>query len=220
MLRNGRSCALVSGGVESAALLARALSKGGAVYPVYIRAGHAWERAELYWLRRLWRALRSPRLKPLSILDLPVRDCYRRAAWSLSGERVPSARAPDKAVYLPGRNVLLLAKVSVFCAERGIRRIALGSLGSNPFPDGRAPFFRLMARAASAGLGVPLTIEAPFGKRRKRDVLARRPELPWGLTFSCISPRGLRHCGRCNKCAERKAAFREARIADPARYSN
>jgi len=218
MRRNEASCVLVSGGVESAALLARGLSDGGAVQPVYIRAGHAWERTELHWLRRLCRALRSARLRPLSVLDLPVRDCYRRAAWSLSGRRVPSARAPDEAVYLPGRNILLLAKVSVFCAERGIRRIALGSLGSNPFPDGRPAFLRLMARAASAGLGTRLAIEAPFGRKHKADVVAQWPKLPWGLTFSCISPRGLRHCGRCNKCAERQAAFRKAGMSDPTTY--
>ena len=212
------SCVLVSGGVESAALLGRAAAGREAVYPVYVRGGHAWERAELHWLRRLCRAIRSPRLKPLSVLDLPVRDCYRSARWSLSGRRAPSARTPDEAVYLPGRNLLLLAKVSVFCAERGIRRIALGSLGSNPFPDGRRAFFRRMAAAASMGLGTRLEVEAPFGRSRKPQVLRRLPSLPWGLTFSCIAPRGLRHCGRCNKCAERRAAFREAGLADPTPY--
>jgi len=43
---------------------------------------------------------------------------------------------------------------------------------------------------------------------------------PLGLTFSCIAPvKGL-HCGHCNKCAERQAAFRMIELADPTVYAN
>jgi 7-cyano-7-deazaguanine synthase len=211
-------CVLVSGGVESAAMIAKALQDGLVVYPVYVRGGHAWEKIELYWLKRLLRALRGQRLKPLSILELPVHDCYRQAQWSLSGRRVPSARTKDERVYLPGRNILLLAKASVFCAERGIRCIVLGTLGSNPFPDANASFFRRMAGALSSGLGVPIRVKMPFGRLHKEQVLTRAGQVPWQFTFSCIAPAGLRHCGRCNKCAERKKAFRAARVSDPTVY--
>ncbi|MBI4425893.1 MAG: 7-cyano-7-deazaguanine synthase, partial [Elusimicrobia bacterium] len=160
-----------------------------------------------------------PRLAPLTVLDLPVRDCYRSASWSFSGRRVPSARTPDEAVYLPGRNLLLLAKAAVFCAERRIPSVALGSLGSNPFPDGNPSFFRRMAATASAGLGFRLAISAPFARSHKARVIADAEAVPWESTFSCIAPRGSRHCGRCNKCAERRAAFREAGVPDPTPYS-
>jgi 7-cyano-7-deazaguanine synthase len=40
------------------------------------------------------------------------------------------------------------------------------------------------------------------------------------LTFSCLAPQGRRHCGRCNKCAERKRAFRQAGIPDPTKYAS
>ena len=213
-------CALVSGGVESAALLATLLKNRLQVHPVYIRGGHTWEKAELYWLKRLLRNLRTINLKPLAILDLPIVDCYARAQWSLSGNGVPSANTPDEAVYLPGRNILLLAKASVFCAERGIKEIALGTLGSNPFPDATAGFFQRMGKTLSTGLGSHLKIKIPFGRiHHKEGVLRRNGMVPWGSTFSCISPRGKRHCGRCNKCAERKLAFQTAKIADPTRYA-
>lgn len=212
------TCVLVSGGIESAALVHWALRGGGRVQPVFVRAGHAWEVVELGCLRRLLRAL-GHRLEPLSVLELPVRDCYRSASWSFSGRRVPSARTPDEAVYLPGRNLLLIAKAAVFCAERRIRRLALGSLGSNPFPDGNPAFFRRMAATASAGLNFRLEVAAPFAGLHKADVIAGVSTLPWGLTFSCIAPRGSRHCGRCNKCAERRTAFRDAGVADPTLYA-
>src|SRR5579859_7957046 len=93
-------CVLVSGGIESAALIAKSLREGLAIYPAYVRGGHAWEKVELYWLKRFLKALRNPHLKPLSILELPVYDCYSQAQWSLSGRGVPSARTKDERVYL------------------------------------------------------------------------------------------------------------------------
>ena len=205
---------LVSGGIESASMLAGMKRRGRRIQPVYVREGHAWERAELYWLPRLIRALQLP---PAAVLDMPMSDTYLPGHWSLSG-RAPSARSRDEAVYLPGKNILLLAKAAVFSAQRGIGAIALGTLGSNPFPDAGSAFFRLMQRALSEGLGTPLRLERPFSALHKRDVLLRFPRMPWQLTFSCISPRGWLHCGRCNKCAERKKAFLDAGLTDPTRY--
>jgi 7-cyano-7-deazaguanine synthase len=42
--------------------------------------------------------------------------------------------------------------------------------------------------------------------------------VPWELTFSCIRPIGIRHCGRCNKCEERRRAFADAGVKDPTKY--
>ena len=53
----------------------------------------------------------------------------------------------------------------------------------------------------------------------KRDVLRRGAGLPLEHTFSCLRPAGGRHCGRCNKCAERRAGFRDAGVPDPTRYA-
>lgn len=198
---------LVSGGVESAALIHWALGRGDRVFPLYVRGGHAWEAAELKALRRLLAAFSSPRLEPLGVLRAPVAALYRRASWSLSGRRVPSATSLDSAVYLPGRNVLLLAEASVYCAERGIGRVALGTLASNPFPDATPVFRRAMARAMSLALGRPVAIEAPFSRWHKKDVVRRARGVSWELTFSCLAPRGSKACGRCNKCAERTAVL-------------
>jgi 7-cyano-7-deazaguanine synthase len=43
--------------------------------------------------------------------------------------------------------------------------------------------------------------------------------LPLELTFSCIRPAGERHCGSCNKCAERRQAFASAGLKDPTDYN-
>jgi 7-cyano-7-deazaguanine synthase len=44
--------------------------------------------------------------------------------------------------------------------------------------------------------------------------------LPLELTFSCLRPVGGLHCGRCNKCAERRRGFAEAGLPDPTQYAN
>ena len=202
----------MSGGTESAALIQRYLRQGFEVHPAYIRGGHAWESAELHWTRRLLRRMARRGLETLEVLSVPVRDTYRAAGWSLTGKHVPSARTPDEAVYLPGRNILLLSKLAVFSAERGIGRIALGTLGTNPFPDATVSFFRMMETALSSGLAFRLKVETPLRGMHKPEVL-KTEGVPWELTFSCIAPRGLSHCGRCNKCAERLNAFEAAGIS-------
>ncbi len=98
---------LVSGGLDSAILVGDALRSGCIVYPLYVRNGLFWESVELDYLRRFLDALGTPNLLPLHILELPVTDLYP-SHWSLTGRNVPDADTPDQAVFLPGRNVLLL----------------------------------------------------------------------------------------------------------------
>jgi len=238
---------LVSGGLDSVALLGRLAKQYRQVYPIYIRQGLRWEKTELHWLTRFLRETRlgselslshAPPAGPafaerdilssdprrvsfcgLVVLDMPMADVYG-GHWSLTGQSVPGARSPDRAVYLPGRNMLLSLKAAVFCAQRGIPTLAIGSLDHNPFPDASTAFFRQWSKALSMGLGASIQLIAPLRQQSKADVIRAAGNLPLELSFSCIQPRGRRHCGRCNKCAERKKAFREAGIEDRTAYAN
>ena len=104
------------------------------------------------------------------MLDLPVADIYG-AHWSVTGQDVPDDGSPDEAVYLPGRNLLLLAKSSVWCALNGIPTIALGTLAANPFPDADREFFAGFSALAGRALGCPLEVVTPFAGRSKQEVL-------------------------------------------------
>lgn len=206
---------LASGGLDSAILIYHLLKKNNLVYPVYLQSGHVWEKAELVWLKRFLKAIRTRRLKPLTVLSLPTQDLYA-AHWSMTGKNTPGAKSRDENVYLPGKNLLLISKAAVFCALKKIHRLALGPLKTNPFPDARSSFFQSMERACSKGLNYKLKIETPFLNKSKREVMKLGRHLPLELTFSCLAPvrrgdpsgRPYTHCGRCNKCAERKKAFR------------
>jgi 7-cyano-7-deazaguanine synthase len=52
----------------------------------------------------------------------------------------------------------------------------------------------------------------------KSDIIRQFRELPLELTLTCMAPAAGSHCGRCNKCGERRHAFRESGIADPTVY--
>jgi 7-cyano-7-deazaguanine synthase len=192
--------------MDSAVLLGEALREGRTVHPLYVRCGLAWEKAELHWLKRFLAATASPRLKPLTVLNAPVEALYG-GHWSLTGRNVPGYRSKDERVYLPGRNLLFLSQAAVFCARRGIPDVLLGTLGGNPFPDATPAFFRAAEKAAALALGARVNVLAPFRRLTKAQVLDRGRGLPLHLAFSCLSPRGMRPCGRCNKCAERDKAL-------------
>jgi 7-cyano-7-deazaguanine synthase len=209
---------LVSGGLDSAVLLAEAVRAYPAVFPLYVRTGLFWEAVEREYLDRFLSALRSPALHPLRVLDQPTADVYG-AHWSISGADVPGADTPDEAVFLPGRNVLLLAKPLVWCHLNGVPEVATAPLGSNPFPDATPEFYDTFAEVVSRGVGGNVRVLRPYAALHKVDVLRRGRGLPLEHTFSCIRPVGGLHCGACNKCAERKLGFAQAGMSDPTIYT-
>ncbi len=209
---------LASGGVDSAILVGHLASEGREVTPIYVRFGLAWEDVEARHLERFLASLSNSNVKSLIVLDQPVADIYS-AHWSMTGQDVPDDDSPDEAVYLPGRNLLLLVKSSVWCALNGIPTIALGTLAANPFPDADSEFFAGFSALAGRALSSPLEVVTPFAGRSKQEVLELGRQLALDLTFSCIAPRSERHCGRCNKCAERQLAFSDSGIADTTEYA-
>lgn len=211
-------CVLLSGGLDSAFLLRHSLQRHGRVFPLYVRCGLRWEASELYWLQRLLRAIPHDRLASLRVIDAPLRSTYG-AHWSLTGRRLPGARSADHAVYLPGRNVLLLTHAAIVGARDGVHTFALGLLQGNPFGDASSTCLAHLARCLSLALGRPIRILTPLAHLDKAELIRRAAaQLPLQLTWSCLRPGPQRHCGRCNKCAERRQAFRNAGIPDPTSY--
>ena len=210
---------LSSGGVDSAVLTADLARQGWEVQPLYIRLGLAWEATEETYLRRFLGSLPADlRPLPLVALDLPIADVYG-SHWSVSGANVPDDTTPDRAVYLPGRNLLLLAKSTVWCALHGVEAIALGTLKGNPFADSGPEFLSLIGELVQLGLDRPLEVRTPFATLTKAQVLELGRDLLLEHTFSCIAPVADRHCGRCNKCAERREGFAQAGIGDRTLYA-
>lgn len=211
---------LLSAGLDSS-VLAAAEARSTRVHPIYVSTGLAWEQSELDALDRL---LAQPpfagHIALLAQLSFPVRDLYPATHWALRGD-APGFDTPDADVYLTGRNIVLLSKAAIYCAEHGLTRIVLGPLAGNPFPDATPEFFRAMAHALSLGLAHPIAIEAPFASMDKSEVirLGIELEVPLALTLSCMNPQNGLHCGQCSKCRERRDGFADAGVVDPTRYA-
>ena len=213
------SVVLASSGLDSAVLLAHEATQYE-VRPVYVRSGLAWEAAELQMLSRLMASPVLAGLRPLVVLDLPMQDVYPADHWAMAGTP-PGYDTRDEDVYLVGRNLTLLAKAGLVAARDDARRIVLGPLAGNPFPDATPAFFAAMAEALSRGLAHAITVAAPFAALTKAQVieLGARLGVPFERTLSCMHPAGDRHCGRCSKCRERREAFAEAGVFDPTPYA-
>jgi 7-cyano-7-deazaguanine synthase len=121
-------------------------------------------------------------------------------------------------VFLPGRNILLIGLAAVWCSTHGVSRILIGSLGGNPFPDATPEFFARFADTLATGLGHEIIVEAPFRGLTKSGIIKRFAEMPLELTLTCMAPKSGYHCGRCNKCGERRNAFRESGVPDRTVY--
>jgi 7-cyano-7-deazaguanine synthase len=191
--------------------------RGDEVAPLYVRCGLFWEEVELRHLRRYLAAVAAANLRPLHVLEVPVRDVYG-PHWSLSGAGVPGADTPDEAVFLPGRNVLLLGKALLWCHLHGVAELALAPLESNPFPDATPAFFAAFEAVVNQAVGGAVRVRQPYLGLHKAEVLRRGRDLPLALTFSCIRPVDGRHCGACNKCAERRRGFADVGLPDPTPY--
>ena len=118
-----------------------------------------------------------------------MRDVYAPTHWAIVGTP-PAYDTPDEDVYLIGRNLVLLTKAGVVAATHKASRLVLGPLAGNPFPDATPEFFAAMQRALTLGLNHDLTIETPFVRMHKDDVirLGDRLGVPMALTLSCMNP--------------------------------
>jgi 7-cyano-7-deazaguanine synthase len=215
-----RTAVLFSAGLDSAVLLAAAAARP-VVQPIYVSAGLAWEASELACAARL---LALPpyagRVRPLARLTVDMRDVYPASHWAVRGE-APGFDTPDEDVYIDGRNIVLLAKASVYMARAKLTSVMIGPLAGNPFPDATPEFFAGMAAALSSGLAAPIHIEAPLASLHKPDVIRMgiRLGVPLELTLSCMQPADGRHCGECSKCRERRDGFLAAGVEDRTAYA-
>ena len=210
---------LFSAGLDSA-VLAAAEARDDAVEAMYVSCGLAWEAEELAAVDRLMATAAFAKVTSVAHLTFTARDLYPPTHWALTGHP-PAFDTPDEDVYLTGRNVMLVSKAAIYCAQHGLHRIALATLANNPFPDATPQFFDTIGHALSLGLNHEIIVATPFTSLHKRDVVRLGVELgvPLELTLSCMNPQHGRHCGVCSKCRERRDAFREASVEDRTEYA-
>jgi 7-cyano-7-deazaguanine synthase len=126
--------------------------------------------------------------------------------------------------YVPFRNAHLLAIAASWAETLGAQRIYIGAVAddSSGYPDCRPEFYAAFQHAIDTGTRpeTQVLIVTPVIAMRKAEIIRRAMELgaPLELTWSCYQASD-RACGRCDSCALRLRAFREAGVTDPISYA-
>ncbi|MDJ0741386.1 MAG: 7-cyano-7-deazaguanine synthase QueC [Gammaproteobacteria bacterium] len=215
---------LLSGGLDSATVLAMARAQGFDCYALSLDYGQR-HRAELAAARRVAAALGAVEHK---ILPLSL-DAIGGSALTDRTIAVPEAGGDGIPVtYVPARNTVFLALALGWAEVLGATDLFVGvnAVDYSGYPDCRpafiAAFEQLANLATKAGVeGRRFHVHAPLIELSKAEIIRAGSGLgvDYGLTVSCyqVDQQG-RACGRCDACRLRADGFRAAGIADPTRY--
>ncbi|MEJ2188128.1 MAG: 7-cyano-7-deazaguanine synthase QueC [Acidobacteriota bacterium] len=219
---------LLSGGLDSATVLAIARSEGLACHCLTVDYGQR-HRVELEAAARVAKHLGAASHRVVAL------DLRAIGGSALTDDiEVPKDGEPGcgeiPVTYVPARNTVLLALLLGLAEVVGSEQLFIGAnaVDYSGYPDCRLTFLRafemLAATATVAGAedGVRYRVRAPLLDLSKGEIIRQGTALgvDYGLTWSCYDPTpdGLA-CGRCDSCTLRRGGFAEAGIEDPTRYA-
>lgn len=225
-----RAIVLLSGGLDSATVLAIARDAGYVVHALSFSYGqrHA---MELDAARRV-----AARFQVAEHLIAEI-DLRVFGGSALTADiAVPKQRSLDEmshdipVTYVPARNTVFLSFALAYAETRGASDIFIGvnALDYSGYPDCRpeyiAAFEQMANLATKAGVAGTqrLKIHTPLIELSKAQIIQRGLALgvDYGLTHSCYDPlpTGVA-CGQCDSCLLRLKGFAEAGVPDPVRYA-
>jgi len=216
---------LLSGGLDSATVLAMAHEQGFATHCLSVDYGQR-HRAELTAAARVARALGAAEHRIVKI-DLTG---FGGSALTDRNIAVPTAGVQPgiPITYVPARNTIMLSLALAFAEVTHANDIFFGAnaVDYSGYPDCRPEYVRaleVMANLATKAAieGARLTVHTPVIALPKADIIRRGVELgvDYVLTVSCYqADDDGRACGACDSCRLRREGFAQAGIADLTRY--
>ena len=215
---------LVSGGLDSATMLAIARAEGFACYALTFDYGQR-HRVELEAARAIAARLGALDHRVVK-LDIGWMGGSALTDRSIAVPEIPTEGIP--ATYVPARNTVFLSIALGWAEVLGAQDVFIGvnAIDYSGYPDCRPEYieaFERLARIATrAGVeNRPIKIRAPLIQMRKDEIIRTGVglDVDFALTISCYDPdpEG-RACGRCDACRLRRQGFAGAGIADPTRY--
>jgi 7-cyano-7-deazaguanine synthase len=229
MIEKKRAVVLLSGGLDSATVLAIARSEGYRVYAISFRYGqrHAIE------LESARRVAAATGVEQHLIVDIDLRAIGGSALTD--NIEVPQNRTPEDlsagipVTYVPARNTIFLSFALAWTEVLASQDIFIGvnALDYSGYPDCRPEYieaFESMANLATkAGVEgrMRLKVHTPLIAMTKAEIIRTGLKLSvdYSLTHSCYDPATERlACGRCDSCLLRLKGFAEAAVPDPVKY--
>ncbi|MBA1274429.1 7-cyano-7-deazaguanine synthase QueC [Stutzerimonas azotifigens] len=220
-----RAVVLLSGGLDSATVVAMAQAEGYTCYSMSFDYGQR-HRAELQAAERVAAQLgvREHKVVGLNLNGI--------GGSALTDARIDVPETPAEGIpvtYVPARNTVFLALALGWAEVLGARDIFIGvnAVDYSGYPDCRPEFIAAFEHTANlatkAGVeGEGFRIRAPLQMLSKAQIVqaGQRLGVDYGLTVSCYqADTEGRACGKCDSCRLRAAGFRDARIEDPTRYA-
>jgi 7-cyano-7-deazaguanine synthase len=230
-LAKKRAVVLLSGGLDSATVLAIARSQGYEAYALSFSYGQR-HTTELQAAARVAEAGGAVQHRVATI------DLRAFGGSALTDDiAVPKGRdAEDMShgvpiTYVPARNTIFLSFALAWSEVLGSDDIFIGvnALDYSGYPDCRPEFIRAyeqmanLATRAGAEEHHKLTIHAPLMQMTKAEIIREGLKLgvDYSLTSSCYDPApDGAPCGQCDSCFLRQKGFAENGMADPLKYSN
>lgn len=219
-----KAVVLLSGGLDSATVVAIARSQGFACYTMSFDYGQR-HRAELQAAERVARQLGVAEHKVVGI------NLNGIGGSALTDTSIDVPEQPGEGVpvtYVPARNTVFLALALGWAEVLQAHDLFIGvnAVDYSGYPDCRPEFieaFECMANLATkAGVeGNGFRIQAPLQHMSKAEIIRRGTELgvDYATTVSCYqADDDGRACGVCDSCRLRAAGFAQAGLADATRY--
>ena len=225
-----RAVALLSGGLDSATVLAICRAEDFAAHALSFRYGQ----------RHVQEIAAAAKVaQSLGVLEHRIAEIDLRlfgGSALTSNIEVPKGRSATEMAggipitYVPARNTIFLAYALAYAETICADDIFLGvnALDYSGYPDCRPEFIRAFEQLANlatrAGVGgARFQIHAPLIEMTKAEIIRRGASLgvDYSLTHSCYDPtsEGLA-CADCDSCQLRLKGFREAGLEDPIAYSD
>ncbi|AKA22965.1 7-cyano-7-deazaguanine synthase QueC [Pseudomonas chlororaphis] len=219
-----RAVILLSGGLDSATVVAMAQAEGYRCYTMSFDYGQR-HRAELQAAERVARDLRVVEHKVIGL------NLNGIGGSALTDSSIDVPEAPSEGIpvtYVPARNTVFLSLALGWAEVLGARDIFIGvnAVDYSGYPDCRQEFveaFERMANLATkAGVeGQGFRIQAPLQNLSKADIVKAGVKLgvDYSLTVSCYqADDNGRACGKCDSCRLRAEGFAAAGVSDPTPY--
>ncbi|MDG9930803.1 MULTISPECIES: 7-cyano-7-deazaguanine synthase QueC [unclassified Pseudomonas] len=219
-----KAVVLLSGGLDSATILAQARAEGFACYSMSFDYGQR-HRAELQAAEWVARQLGVVEHKVIGL------NLNGIGGSALTDSAIAVPEAPTEGIpvtYVPARNTVFLSLALGWAEVLGAHDIFTGvnAVDYSGYPDCRPEFIESFERTANLATregveGRGFRIRAPLQNLTKAQIIeaGMRLGVDYGLTVSCYqADDDGRACGRCDSCRLRAAGFRAAEVADPTRY--
>ncbi|MFI4967419.1 MAG: 7-cyano-7-deazaguanine synthase QueC [Gammaproteobacteria bacterium] len=219
-----KAVVLLSGGLDSATILAMARRDGYACHALSFAYGqrHA---VELEAAARVAKALGAAEHKIVA-LDLSAIGGSALTDMAIAVPDHPTEGIP--ATYVPARNTVFLSVAMGWAEVLDAQHIFIGvnAVDYSGYPDCRPEFVAAFEQVANLGTkagveGRKLHIQAPLMHLSKAEIirLGSGLRVDYALTVSCYTADGQgRACGVCDSCRLRRQGFLEAGAEDPTRY--